>query len=229
MEVLECIKSRRAVRKYLVKEVPWELIANILDAGRHAPSSGNLQNWKFIVALDKDKREAVAKACLNQLWIALAPVHIIIISEPEKGERSYGDRGKTLYNIQNCAAAAENMLLEAHNLGLGSCWVGAFNPVEIRRIFGMPEEVEPQIVLTFGFPNENPAHPSKLPLEAVTYFGGWRAKIKDLAAYAGFYSVHVQKAVGKGKEAAKEASITFKEKAKLWKDKIYRKLTEKRK
>ena len=55
MELFECIKTRRSIRKYQDKEVPWDLVANIIDAGRLAPSAGNLQNWKFIVVLDEGK------------------------------------------------------------------------------------------------------------------------------------------------------------------------------
>ena len=93
MEVFECIKTRRAVRKFEKKEVTWDNVSMILDAGRLAPSSGNIQNWKFIVALDEGKRKAVAEACLQQWWIADAPVIIVIVGEPAKGKRFYGKRG----------------------------------------------------------------------------------------------------------------------------------------
>jgi len=68
MEVLECITTRRSIRKYLQKPVPWDHVSNILEAGRCAPSSGNLQNWKFIVVLDEGKRKALAEAALRQFW-----------------------------------------------------------------------------------------------------------------------------------------------------------------
>ena len=106
MEVLECIKTRRSIRKYLDKPLPWELIANVMEAGRYAPSAGNLQNWKFIAVMSEGRRKAIAEASLQQYWMEQAPVHIVICSEPEKGEMHYGKRGKENYTIQNSAAAA---------------------------------------------------------------------------------------------------------------------------
>jgi len=125
MEVLDCITTRRSIRKYLDKPVPWDLVSNVLEAGRFAPSCGNLQNWKFIIVLDDDKRKGLAEASLRQYWMEQAPVLLVVVAEPEKAKRYYGDRGERFYTIQNCAAVATNMMLEAHNLGLGSCWVGA--------------------------------------------------------------------------------------------------------
>ena len=95
MEVLEAIKSRRSIRKYLDKPVEWELIANILDAGRYAPCAGNLQNWKFVAVTDEGRKKSIAEACLRQLWMEQAPVHIVIFAEVEKFERYYGKQGKS--------------------------------------------------------------------------------------------------------------------------------------
>ena len=214
MEVFECIKTRRAVRKFEKKEVTWEEISMILDAGRLAPSSGNLQNWKFIVALDEGKKKSVAEACVNQDWIASAPVIIVVVGEHEKGKRFYGKRGAELYTSQNCAAAAQNMLLEAHNLGLGSCWVGGFNEDQIRRIFGMPEEVTPYVVIPIGYAEEEAEEPAKFPIENVTYFNGWRGKIRDVPAYFYYYSANIQKGLKKGKALAEKHGETLAEKGK---------------
>ena len=206
MEVLDCIKTRRCIRKYQKKPVPWDVVSNILEAGRFAPSAGNLQNWKFIVVLDEEKRKAIAEAALNQFWIATAPVIIVIVAEPEKTKRYYGDRGEKLYIIQDCAAATQNMLLESHNLGLGACWVGAFDEDMVRKTLGMPQEARPQAIITLGYPDEEPAEQAKHPLENVTYFNGWRGKIKDVAAYFLYYSPHIKKGVLTGKKVIEETS-----------------------
>jgi len=127
MDVLECIKTRRSIRKFLDVPVEWEKVTQIVDAARCAPSAGNLQNWKFIVVLNEDKRKSIAEACVHQLWMGKAPVHIIVCAEPERAKRFYGIRGERLYTIQNCGAAIENALLTAHSIGLAACWVGAFD------------------------------------------------------------------------------------------------------
>ncbi|MFC1800423.1 nitroreductase family protein [Nanoarchaeota archaeon] len=125
MDTWECIKTRRSIRKYKPVPVPRALVAKVVDAGRFAPSSGNLQNWKFIVVTDEGLKKAIAEACLEQYWMEKASVHIVMVAEPDKAKRFYGKRGM-LYTTQNIAAATENMLLCAHSIGLGACWVGAF-------------------------------------------------------------------------------------------------------
>ena len=231
MEVSECIKTRRSIRKYQNTPVPWDLVAKVVDAGRLAPSAGNLQNWKFIVVLDEGKRGQLAEACLHQMWMAKAPVHIVIVSEPEVSERFYGARGDRLYSVQNCALAAENMLLQAHNLGLGGCWVGAFDENMVSRVVGLPAkmEVRPQAVITLGYPAEKPAEPAKYPLENVTYLEGWRGKIRDMPAYTGYYSLKWQKGAQKGKAALQKQSKKISEKAKEVAKKVKKKIEEKQK
>ena len=113
MDVFEAIRTRRSIRKYKDKPVPWDNIVTIMQAGKYAPSAGNLQNWKFIYVKTDDKRSAIAKACLGQEWMEIAPVFIVVVAEPEKAERHYGTRGARLYTTQACAAAIQNMLLIA--------------------------------------------------------------------------------------------------------------------
>ncbi len=227
MEVFDCIKSRRCVRKFLSKEVVWDKIATIIDAGRMAPSAGNLQNWKFIVVLDADKKNNVAEACLKQHWIAEAAAIIVMVGEPEKARRFYGERGASIYTAQNCAAAAENMLLEATALGLGSCWVGAFNEEAVRRTLGMPDDVTPSIIIPIGYSAEKPEEPAKFPLENVAYFQGWRSKIRDMPAYIDYHSIALQRNIAKGKEFAEKGGKTLMEKGKEIAQKISNKLKEK--
>jgi nitroreductase len=145
-----------------------------------APSSGNLQNWKFIVVLDEDRRKAVAEACLEQYWMQNAPVHIVIVSEIQKARQFYGVRGERLYAVQNCAAAAENMLLAAHDQGLGACWVGSFDEEQLRRACGIPEYIRPQAVVALGYADEKVPTPSKYRLYDIVHLEKWDAKIKDV-------------------------------------------------
>ena len=186
MDVFECIRTRRSIRRYKSSPVEWEKIGRILEAGKAAPSAGNLQNWKFIVILDPAVRKRIAEICLKQEWMAEAPVHIIIVAEPEKGKWFYGLRGEKLYTVQGCSAAAQNMLLAAHSLGLGSCWVGAFDEESLRSAVFMPQEVRPQAVITIGYPDEVVPEPPEFTLENVMFFrnyGGQPHRIKELNEY----------------------------------------------
>ncbi len=158
MEVFDAIRTRRSIRKFKDKQVPWDNITTIMQAGKYAPSAGNMQNWKFIVIKSDEKRTAIAKACLQQEWMEQAPIFIVVVAEPEKAERYYGTRGARLYTIQGCAAAIENMLLTAHSLGLGACWVGAFDEDDIFRILSLPEEKSVQGIIIIGYADENLSH-----------------------------------------------------------------------
>ena len=199
----EAIKNRRSIRKYLQAPVEWDKIGQILEAGKAAPSCGNLQDWRFIVILDQKKREQIAESCMQQHWMARAPVHIIVVGEPEKSKRFYGIRGERLYTIQDCAAAVQNMLLMAHALGLGSCWVGAFDEDALRNLVSMPNEIRPQAIVTIGYADEQPPEPPEYTLENIMYFreyGGQGNRVKDIPKYSGDYAERLKRTTEKGKD-----------------------------
>jgi len=214
MDFLELIQTRRTIKEFLPRFVDWDQISKIIDAGRHAPSCGNLQNWRFIVVVDDGIRQKLAEAAFQQYEIVSAPVHIIVCVEPEKAERYYGSRGNQLYSIQNGAAAIENMLLAAHSLGLGAKWVGAFEEDTIKKLLSIPEEVRPQAIVAIGYPKEIPPKPPKLPLETVTYFNRWRNKIRDPSKYMQDYSVIIQRKLNALKQQIKKPLSHVVEKAK---------------
>jgi nitroreductase len=182
-DILDVITSRRTVKHFLPKFVSWENIARVIDAGRHAPSCGNVQNWKFIVILTPSQKQDIAKAAYDQYDIAQAATLIVVCAEPEKAERYYGLRGERLYTIQNCAAAVQNMLLEAHSLGLGTNWIGSFDEDALKSLCNIPDEIRPQAIIAVGYPKEIPEKPPKYPLETLVYFGSWRNKLRDPAKY----------------------------------------------
>lgn len=198
-DIIDVIKERRTIKHFLPKFVSWENISKVIDAGRHAPSCGNIQNWKFIVVIEPDLKQSLARACHEQYEIVQAGALIVVCAEPEKAERYYGERGKNLYSIQNCAAATQNMLLEAHSIGLGTRWIGAFDDEEIRSLLKIPEEIVPQAVIALGYPKEIPEKPPKYPLESVVYFNHWRNKIRDVAKYINDYATIIGRKAQKAK------------------------------
>lgn len=203
MDTLECIATRRCIRKFLDIPVEFEKLGNILDAGRHAPSAGNLQDWKFILITDEGMRNEIAKSCVEQFWIATAPVVIIVCTEPDKTKRFYGQSGEK-FSIQNSAAVVQNMLLAAHAEGLGACWVGAFEDEAVRRLLDIPDSVMVQAVIPIGYADEKVPVPLRFTLENLIYIDSWGNRIKDLAAYMGWYGEHIQKTLKKGKEMVKK-------------------------
>ncbi|MBS3170029.1 nitroreductase family protein [Candidatus Woesearchaeota archaeon] len=203
-DILDVITSRRTIKHYLPKFVSWENVARILDAGRHAPSCGNVQNWKFLLVYDPGKKQQIAEAAYEQYDITMASVLVVVCAEPEKAERYYGLRGERLYTVQNCAAAVQNMLLEAHSLGLGSTWIGAFDEDTVKSACGIPEEVRPQAIVAIGYPKEIPEKPPKYPLETLVYFGSWRRKMRDPAKYMHDYATILARKAGAAQEAMRE-------------------------
>jgi len=171
MEVFECIVTRRSVRSYEKKDVPNELIGQMVEAAVRAPSAGNIQPWEFIVVKDIEKKKELYGAALKQRHVQEAPVVIVVCADPEKSADKYGERGESLYCIQDTAAAIENMLLTAHSLGLGTCWVGAFEDDEVRRILNIPQKLKLVALITVGFPKGHvkPTKPSRIPFENITF------------------------------------------------------------
>ena len=208
METLECINTRRSIRKFLDKPLEWDKVMDVLEAGRQAPSSGNIQNWKFVVVREKVNRKKIIEACFDQDWMNDAPAFIIVVGETEKAELNYGARGSRLYTIQNCAAAITNMLLAAHDIGLGACWIGAFDEELIRRAINLPTQVIPQAVIPLGYTDEKPSRPPKVRIEHMTFLEAWWGRRK--LPMRGYYSQLLEKA-GKG---AKETARKFVEKLK---------------
>lgn len=170
MDIEKVIQGRRGIRKFLSVPVEKEKIGKILEAGSLAPCAGNIQNWRFIVVQNNEKKSRIADACLEQEWVATAPTILVVCSDMSKITKYYGLRAEKLYSIQNCAAAIENMLLEITNLGLGSAWVGAFEEQAVKRILEIPDSVRVQAILPIGYPNEKPVKPMKLKLFELTFF-----------------------------------------------------------
>jgi nitroreductase len=199
LNVLEAIRTRRSIRKYLDVPLEFEKVARVLDAGRLAPSAGNLQPWKFVLIIEPEQRVKVAEACLQQYWVAQAPIQILVCAEPKKSERYYGKRGEELYALLDGAAAMQNMLLAAHGQHLGACWVSAFDDTMLRRVCNIPESVTPVGIVTLGYPDEKPSAPLKFTLHNVTNFHSYGNRIKDEAELFGNYAGAVSNALATAK------------------------------
>ncbi len=203
MDIEEIIKGRRSIRNYSEKAVSHDDLAKVLNAGKYAPSSGNIQNWVFLVIRDEEKKRVIAGACLNQAWMVQASVHIIICNDLVAAHRFYGDRGEKLYGIQNCAAAAQNMILMAESLGLSTCWVGSFDAEAIKRICVIPDTADPEIIITLGYKVYNPNPPGRHDLIHIAFFETWGNKVLPAKLLA-------EKVESAGKEAVKRLDKTLK-------------------
>ena len=170
MDVFEAIKTRRSIRAFTEEEVSEEEIRKILDAARWAPSAGNIQPWIFVIVKDPERKRRLSEAALNQLFIEEAPVVIVVCADQERSGRVYGRRGSDLYCIQDTAAAIQNLLLAAHALGLGACWVGAFNEDAVRHVLNIPAGVRPVAIIPIGRPAVKPRAVFKRSLNEIVRY-----------------------------------------------------------
>jgi nitroreductase len=152
--------------------VPQEIVDKLIDAASFAPSAGNIQPWQFVIARKPAVKKELAQAA-GQTFIEEAPVVIVVCANEKRAEMGYGFRGKTLYCIQDTAAATQNILLTAHSLGLGTCWVGAFNEDEAKKAINAPEEMRPVAIIPVGYANETPLQRRRRPITQIMHHEGF--------------------------------------------------------
>jgi nitroreductase len=169
MDLWTAIERRHSVRRFSSEEVPLSDIEKILTAAVRAPSAGNRQPWHLIVVRNPEFKKALAAAAGGQGFVAAAPVVIVVCAEPEQSAARYGDRGRELYCLQDTAAATEHMLLAATALGLGACWVGAFDETAAARALSLPAALRPVAMVPIGHPlAEEGPWSSRRPMSQVT-------------------------------------------------------------
>ena len=172
MDCIDTIKSRRSIRKYKAEEVDPQDLMTILEAGRWAPSAGNFQPCHFIVVKDANKRKQLQEAALGQELLNTAPLVIVVCAEPERSSK-YGERGMKHFCLLDCANAAENMLLAAHSLGYGSCWMGGFSENGVKKVLGLPDDLRVVALVPIGKADEDPVPPSRRPLDEIVHWDRW--------------------------------------------------------
>lgn len=171
MKFIELAKKRCSIRSYTEEAVSEKDLEEILEAGRLAPSACNYQPVQFIVVQNRDNLAALAEGYPGD-WFKEAPAVIAICTQPSKAwiRSRHDDRN---YADVDAAIAADHMTLAAADLGLGSCWVGAFDPKIIRKALGVPRTAEPLILLTIGHPNENGRPKTRKPPEQLVRYEHW--------------------------------------------------------
>jgi nitroreductase len=152
MDAFEAISGRRSVRSFGADTVSDDDVDRLLDAARWAPSAGNVQPWEFVVVKKPEAKSALSEAAFSQMFIESAPLVIVVCADERRSSRTYGARGKNLYCIQDTAAAVQNILLAAYSMGLGACWVGAFEEKKVVRVLKAPDGVRPVALVPVGHP-----------------------------------------------------------------------------
>ncbi len=170
MDLFETIESRRSIRSYEDREVEEEKLTRALEAARRAPSAGNAQEWRFVVVRDEDSRRQLVEAAKGQEFVGQAPVVIVACAADHDHVMSCGHPS----HLIDVAIAIDHLTLAARALGLGTCWVGAFDPDKVRRILGIPDSVEVIELVPLGYPTAWPDAKARKDLEQITHYERWR-------------------------------------------------------
>lgn len=153
MDVFEAVTQRKSIRKYKDKEIEKEKLIKVLESARIAPSASNRQEWKFIVVKDEDTRSRLVSAAHYQKFVGQAPVTIVACSTESERIMPCGQYAYTV----DLSIAVSFMMLEATELGLGTCWLGAFDEEAVKEILGIPSDIRVPAMFTMGYADENPA------------------------------------------------------------------------
>ncbi len=162
MSLINIILNRRSIRRYERKEIPKDVLNKILEAGRQAPSAGNVQPWHFIVLTDYDIKEKLSHGRWNT-FVKDSAFTIV-------GCRYIGDEYGRKWSTVDTTIALQNMVIAAWVLDIGSCWIGDFKEEEVKRLLNIPEDWKIVAVVTFGYPAEKPGSRPKKPIDEIVSY-----------------------------------------------------------
>lgn len=163
MDTLEAIKGRRSVREFSDEPISNEILTEILDAARWAPSASNQQRWRFIVVIDPRVKEMIRK--VSPGIFAMPAAFIVICMKKKAGARAW----KEWIYAADCGIVAENIMLAAFSLGIGTCVVASFAKEALREILGVPEGIESSLIVTLGHYESVPEPPERKPLKEIAF------------------------------------------------------------
>jgi nitroreductase len=171
MDVLEAIKKRRSIRQFTEQAIERELLEQILDAARWAPTASNQQRWRFVVVTSPPVKELIRKFAPG--IFAMPAAFIVICVEKAPDAKPWDD----VTYLADCAIAAQNVMLAAYEMGIGSCVALSYAKVAIKEILSLPDDVEPLLIVTLGYPAEAPEPPPRLELNQIAFMDeygkGW--------------------------------------------------------
>lgn len=179
--LLQLIKSRRSIRQYQNKSVEREKIIQCLDAARFAPSAENVQPWRFIVIDDPAVKEQFAEHAFSGIYsptrfAAKAPVIIVMLAKLDILANRIGKQIQGIhFYLIDCGIAGEHLVLQAQELGLGTCWIGWFNIKRVRKFLKIPGTYKIVSLISMGYPGEIKSTAKKrYSLEEIAWFNRFK-------------------------------------------------------
>lgn len=169
MSFLELVQARYSVRSYKPDQVPDEVLGKVLEAARLAPTADNRQSFRLIV-IRTAGRQSELKRIYNRDWFVQAPLVICVCAVPsEAWVRSDGRN----YADIDAAIAMDHLTLAAADLGLGTCWIAAFDVKATREVLGVPHNIEPLAFTPLGYPAEQAGEKHRKPLDELVHYEHW--------------------------------------------------------
>jgi len=169
MEFSALIEKRYSVRAYKSDPVEDDKLQQVLEAARLAPTAANLQPFQLIV-IHTAGREAELKRIYSRDWFVQAPLVICACGIPGQGWVRKDDKN---YNDVDVAIAMDHLILAATNLGLGTCWIAAFEPAAAREVLDLPDDVEPIAFTPLGYPADEPGRQKRKALSELVRYERW--------------------------------------------------------
>ena len=162
MDVLEAIETRRSVRSYSSRPIPNQSLERCRQALRFAPSACNFQPWRFIFVTEAKLRQEVARASCDQTWMADAPIIVVACGLPDQAFKQMGGYGNSAEI--DVTIVLDHLMLAAVAEGLGTCWIGAFDEAEVKRLLEVPHQAKVVALTPLGYPKSadlnHPLHES---------------------------------------------------------------------
>lgn len=185
MNIFEAILKRKIAVKFEKKEIDDKLIGLILHSATHAPSAGDIQEWRFIVVKDDNLKEKISELSYDEKILKEAPVCIVVCADIEAISTKYGEKGKK-YAIQDTSFASMIIILCSYALGLSSTLIRNFKSDEIKKLLDLPEYLEPMTIIPIGYPAEE-REIDRIPYENLTslnlYGRKYEVELKPLIEY----------------------------------------------
>ena len=169
MKFSELVVARYSVRAYKPDAVPAETLAGVLEAARMAPTAANRQAFQLIV-IETAGRETELQTIYGREWFTQAPLAICACGLPEE---NWVRRDGKNYNDVDVAIVMDHLTLAAADVGLGTCWIGAFDPDAAREVLGLPDEVEPVAFTPLGYPADAPRPKQRKLLDELVRYERW--------------------------------------------------------
>jgi nitroreductase len=184
MQTLEAIKTRRSVRKFSDQPVEPEKLQAVLEAVQQAPSWSNMQCWSLVVVQDQELRAKISelsfvesffatygyKSNPAQKGLAQAPIVLVACADPQQS----GDLRGEQYFMADLGIATQNLMLAAHDLGLGTVFVGVFDEEQLKTMLGIPAAIRIVGLFPLGYPaGEVKGGPPRKPLNEFVHYGQW--------------------------------------------------------